>query len=133
MKIDDMTGEIIDELAPIRARIDSLNGERWAESKLDHRATDVVTVDMYGYAFVVCEHAGENAQFIAKAPDDIRYLLERVDRLEAFLTTKRAELVQARRDQKWEYSKGRVMDGMAQERYADRLEKQLIEMEEELG
>lgn len=133
MKIDDMTGEVIDELAPIRARIDSLNGERWAESKFQQHATDVVTVDMYGCAFVVCEHAGENAQFIAKAPDDIRYLLERVDRLEAFLETKRAELVQARRDQKWEYGKGRVMDGIAHERYADRLEKQLIEMEEELG
>lgn len=133
MKIDEWTGEVIDELAPIRARIDSLNGERWAESKMSHRATDVVTVDMYGYAFVVCENAGENAPFISKAPDDIRLLLGRLDRVEAFLNSKRAELAEARREQRWEYSKGRIMSGIAAENRADRLEILVNELEEGLN
>lgn len=133
MKIDDMTGVIIDELAPIRARIESLNGERWVESKFQKHATDVVTVDMYGCAFVVCEHAGENAQFIAKAPDDIRYLLERVDRLEAFLKSKRSELEKARREQRWEYSKGRITNGIWYENRANLIEEQVKELEKELG
>lgn len=132
MKIDEWTGEVIDELAPIRARIDSLNGERWAERKMGNHATDVVTVDMYGYAFVVCEHAGESAHFISKAPDDIRLLLGRVDRVEAFLNSKRAELAEARREQRWEYSKGRIMSGIAAENRADRLEILVKELEEGL-
>lgn len=133
MKIDDMTGEVIDELAPIRARIDSLKGERWVEKKMGNHSADVVTVDSYGEAWVVAEHAGDYAQIIAKAPDDIRYLLERVDRLEAFLKAKNKELEQARREQRWEYSKGRITNGIWCENRANLIEEQVNELEKELG
>jgi len=131
-KINPMTGEIIDELDPIRRRVEAIEGETWF-TKAQYGAVEVadIHVTLDGEDYVVAEHVSDPvaAELIAHAPEDIRTLLGRVDAFQSFINAKRAELSQARRDQKWEYGKGRVMDGMAYERHGDRLQSLVEQLE----
>lgn len=122
MKVDPMTGRIVDEIDPIRARVEALEGESWfGVAQMGASSVQDIHVTLDEEAWVVAEHVGDPdaAAFISHAPDDMRLLLERLDRVEALLKHKREASHVARRDEKWELSKGRITESI---RYGYRAE-----------
>jgi hypothetical protein len=125
--IDPMTGEVLPSREEeIKTRLGVRVTERWKAANISTgHSRDVVSEE----GFVICEHAGEDAEFIAHAPADINYLLGRLDAIQEFVKAKKKKAIEARSDAKYEYSRGRIMDGMAYENYADRLDYQVAEWE----
>lgn len=127
-----MTGEIVDEVAPIRKRVEALEGEVWfGKAQMGASSVQDILVTLDDEDYVVAEHVGDPdaAEFISHAPEDMRFLLERLDRVEALLKSKREAVRVAISDERWEMSKGRVLDSFHYANKAERLKNEADALE----
>lgn len=132
MKINDLTGEIVDEVAPIRKRVEALDGEVWfGKAQMGASSVQDILVTLDDEDYVVAEHVGDPnaAEFISHAPEDMRFLLERLDRVEALLKEKRDGVCIALHNEKHELSKGRVRDSFYYATKAERLKNEADALE----
>jgi len=134
MKIDPLTGMYVDPVYPIRKRLENItpgpwqqgfhwDADEWIPSSSGRKFRPVAQTDVDWIP------SFRDARFIAHAPEDMAFLLERSDRVEALLEAKRVAVRKSYADSKWELSKGRVMSSLAYHDQAEQLERELKELE----